>query len=134
MNPIYGTQPQGDFVNYLTHVNARSSNSLGLSSFNMVRAHVNNMSWFSTLEELLENRGLLPDNIKNYSVSELMKHIMQDGNRNMGVLYPDLGVVAYSGNNNYDRPVVEMTYNLGAPNEFKRYYATPDFNKLVVRV
>jgi hypothetical protein len=30
--------------------------------------------------------------------------------------------------------VVEMIYNLGEPNEFKRYYATPDFNKLVVRV
>jgi hypothetical protein len=134
MNPIYGTQPQGDFVNYLTYVNARSLNPMGTASFVMARAHVNNMRWHSSLEDLLADRGILPENTNEFSTAALMKYIMYDGNRSNGTVYPELGVVAYSGKNIYDRPVVEMIYNLGEPNEFKRYYATPDFNKLVVRV
>ena len=134
MYPLFGTQPQGDFVSYQTCVPSNSPRLLSSITFVIARSHVNNMRWHSTLEDLLADRSILPENTKKFNAATLMKHIMYDGNRTMGTAYPDLGVVAYSGKSPYDRPVVEMVYNAGEPNEFKRYYATPDFNKLVARI
>jgi hypothetical protein len=135
MNQLYGEQPLGEFYNYLTTVQVSNpKNALDTTSYVIARAPWHTQKSWPTLEDLLGDRDLLPENVKKYPIEQLKRHIMYDGGRTFGTEYPEYGIVAYSGGSSYDRPVVAMTWNIGQPNEFKRFMPTPEFNKLVKRV
>jgi len=140
MNPLFGDQTPNVFeskvyINYLSSSRViNPKNSLDTYTFTMVRIPINNLRSYSSMEDLIGDRTLFPDNDKKFPVETLCRQVMRDSMRALGIEYPEYGVVAYSGAQIHDRPIATIMYNAGTPEEHTRYYATPEFHKLVKRV
>lgn len=135
MNLLYGEQVPitigGDeFIQYLTVIqNPNPPNAMSSMSVIIAKALLKNITSYDTLDELIADRSLLPDNTEGYPVEMLRRHIMQDTRRSPSNVYSELGIIAYSGFSSLDRPVTMISIG-----PVVKFYPTPDFNKLVKRL
>jgi hypothetical protein len=134
MNPLYGVQTPiiidgNEFIQYLSmSITSNPKNAYINVGFNIARAAVQNLKEYSSLDDIMSDETLLPPNVKKYSEDKLKQHIMTDSRRSPSLLYPEFGIIAYSGNSPLDRPVIKVDGDL------PKYYPTPDFTRLVKRL
>jgi hypothetical protein len=136
MNQLYGDQTpkistEEPCIHYLSFYQIPNpKNPMMDNSFKLVRVMTKNLVAYNSVEELLSDKKLLPPNTKGYSVDNLKRHVMIDSGRSLGVVYPEYDIVAYSGASVEDRPIAALVGSDG----IMRYYATPDFSKLVKQI
>jgi hypothetical protein len=98
-------------------------------SFQMQRVVCERVRNYYSIEEILDDYSILPENSKKYTVEVLKRHIASDSRRGMGTHLPEHNIVAYSGAGAYDKPIASI--NVGGT---VRYILNPNFSNMVKRV
>jgi hypothetical protein len=83
---------------------------------------------YGSLEHLLNDRELIPENTKNFTVPELQRFLAVDSGRGFGIEYKDHGIIAYAGRSVTDKPIAKVKNG----NNWL-YYANPRISDLIKR-
>jgi len=84
---------------------------------------------YQSLDELLEDRTLIPENKEGYTKAQLNRYIAIDGGRGFGVEYPEQAIMAYAGRSVTDKPIAKVKLPAGFV-----FYANPSIKNLVKRI
>jgi hypothetical protein len=126
-SPTLNQDPNNHSVYFMVPiVNDRGA----VKDFAMQRVICNRAKAYFSLEELLEDKQLLPDNAKAYSIDMLKRHIAADAKRGFGAKVRDYPLVAYVGRSGFDKPVAQVRRDTGD----LIYYVSPIFSSLVKRI
>jgi hypothetical protein len=83
---------------------------------------------FDTVEDLVNDRTVIPDNVKWYSVNELQQHIAIDSKLGKGEVYPELELIV-NNKGGYNSPIAKVTIS----GEVK-YIPNPLIKNIVKRI
>ena len=98
--------------------------------FKLHRVVCNAVRAYYSLDELLGDTNVLPENSRQYTVEQQMKFVAVDSRLGFGSKVQDYPLVAYAGKSAFDKPIAQVRGESG----IVRYYASPIFSNLVKKV
>lgn len=136
-NPIFGDQSENVAKTGYLHFMIRQPDFQIKKSFDrgiqvfIQRVKLEMSKPYSNIDDILSDVKLIPLDHKNVgsNIRVLSRLIMEDGLVPPPTVYDEYSVIAYTGNNSFDRPIA-----LVEENGKKTYYAHPEISRLVRRI